>query len=59
VGVFAINMLFTPGLWWFLWPLAGWSIALGFHAFAVFQGAGSTDDMLQEEIRREMARRGL
>ncbi|MET0286294.1 MAG: 2TM domain-containing protein [Polyangiales bacterium] len=59
VLLFVINMMFTPGLPWFVWPLGGWSIALAFHAFAVFQGSGASDDMLEAEIRREMERRGL
>jgi hypothetical protein len=54
-----INQAFTPGLHWFVWPLVGWGIALAFHAFAVFQSTGGSEDMLQAEIERELARRGL
>jgi hypothetical protein len=58
-ALYAINHSYTPNTLWFVWPLAGWGLALAFHGFAVFQGAGLSDDMLQAEIRRELARRGL
>lgn len=58
-GLIAINQAFTPSLHWFVWPLAGWGVALAFHAFAVFQSTGASEDMLQAEIDREMTRRGL
>jgi hypothetical protein len=59
IVLFVICKMYTPGLNWFLWPLAGWSLALAFHAFAVFQSTGASEDMLQAEIQREMAKRGL
>jgi hypothetical protein len=58
-ALYALNQTYTPATVWFVWPLAAWGLALAFHAFAVFQGAGLSDDMLQAEIRRELARRGL
>ena len=30
---------FTPGTWWFQWPLLGWGIGLAFHFKAVFYHA--------------------
>ena len=30
---------FTPGPWWFHWPLLGWGIGLAFHFKAVFYHA--------------------
>lgn len=30
----AINLL-HPAHWWFFWPLIGWGIGLGAHAYAV------------------------
>ncbi len=57
--LFALNQMFTPGLNWFIWPLVGWGIALGFHAFAVFQSTEGNEAMLEAEIQREMAKRGL
>ena len=35
VALFAINALVGGG-WWFYWPLIGWGIGLGVHAFGVF-----------------------
>jgi hypothetical protein len=55
----AINFSYTPERLWFVWPLAGWGAALLLHAFAVFQGRGLTDDMIEAEVRRELARRGM
>jgi hypothetical protein len=57
--LFVICKTYTPGANWFVWPLAGWGIALAFHAFAVFQSTGASEDMLQAEIQREMTKRGL
>jgi hypothetical protein len=34
--LFAINMVTSPEGLWFIWPLAGWGIAIGIHAFSVF-----------------------
>jgi hypothetical protein len=42
-----------------VWPLAGWGAALLMHAFATFQGRGLREDMIEAEVRRELARRGL
>jgi hypothetical protein len=36
-GLVAINLLFTPGHLWFLWPLLGWGIGLLSHAAGVFR----------------------
>ena len=36
VGIFALNYFTTPGLWWFYWPLLGWSVGLLAHFVAVF-----------------------
>jgi hypothetical protein len=33
----AVNLLYTPGHYWFLYPLLGWGLALILHAFAVFR----------------------
>ena len=34
-GLFLINV-FTPGPWWFQWPLLGWSIGLAFSYRAAY-----------------------
>jgi hypothetical protein len=38
--LFAINMLSDSGSLWFYWPLLGWGIGLGAHAFSVFAMGG-------------------
>lgn len=39
LGLFLINLLTSPGYWWFLWVMLGWGIGLVAHAAHVF-GAG-------------------
>ena len=56
-ALFALDMVFTPHVRWFLWPLGGWGVALGLHAFAVFQGPAIDEDALEAEVQRELARR--
>src|SRR3712207_3581332 len=36
-GLVVINLLFTPGYLWFLWPLLGWGIGLLSHVAGVFR----------------------
>lgn len=31
-----INILTSPGYYWFVWPLFGWGIGLTMHAFSVW-----------------------
>ena len=35
--LFGINLLTTPGFWWFLLPTAGWSMAVLGHFFSIFK----------------------
>jgi fatty acid desaturase len=39
IALFAINVV-VGGAWWFYWPLMGWGIGLGLHAFGVFGFGG-------------------
>lgn len=55
----AINLNYSPEKLWFVWPLCGWGAALLLHGYATFSTLGATEDMIQAEIDREMARRGL
>ena len=59
LGLYVINRSYTPSTAWFLWPLGGWGLALAFHALAVYQGSGLSEELLEAEVRRELARRGL
>lgn len=55
----AINLAYSPGVLWFVWPLAGWGIGLIMHALAVLQAGGVGQAMIEAETRREMRKRGL
>jgi hypothetical protein len=37
-ALFIINLLTSPGYYWFVWPLAGWGIGVALHAVSVFAG---------------------
>jgi hypothetical protein len=37
-ALFVINLLMSPGYFWFVWPLAGWGIGVALHAVSVFGG---------------------
>jgi hypothetical protein len=58
-GLLAINLTHTPTYFWFLWPLAAWSVGLLLHATSVFMVSGVNGDMVAHEIEREKARRGM
>jgi hypothetical protein len=56
VALFAINALVGGG-WWFYWPLIGWGIGVGLHAFGVFGfggGGGPWGREWEERKTREM-----
>jgi hypothetical protein len=57
VLLYAINMMFTPLVPWFIWPLGGWGIALALHAFATVSGPRVDEDAIEAEVQRELARR--
>jgi len=31
-----LNLMTTPGYFWFLWPALGWGVGIAFHAISVF-----------------------
>ena len=55
IALLAINLL-AGGVWWFYWPLIGWGIGLGLHAFGVFGfgGGGPWGREWEERKVREM-----
>jgi hypothetical protein len=55
----AINLAYTPERLWFVWPLGGWGAALVLHGLATFQSTSVTQDMIEAEVQRELAKRGL
>jgi len=34
--LFLINIVTSPGVYWFYWPLSGWGIGIVAHALSVF-----------------------
>ncbi len=34
--LFILNMITSPGNWWFYWPLLGWGLSIVIHASKVF-----------------------
>jgi hypothetical protein len=52
-GLFFINIVTTPGQWWFYWPLLGWGLGLAAHAAAVYMdGEHIRDRMIEAEYER-------
>jgi hypothetical protein len=52
-GLLAINLLTSPGEWWFFWPMLGWGIGLAAHAAAVYMdGEGLRDRMIEAELEK-------
>lgn len=59
-AMIAINMNYSPGTNWFVWPVCAWGAAVVLHGLATMQVASpSTEDMIQAEIAKEKARRGI
>lgn len=52
VFLLAINLLTTPAILWFLFPLLGWGLGLFFHARAAL-----SKEVAERAIRREVERR--
>ena len=55
VALLTLNAL-AGGVWWFYWPLIGWGIGLGLHAFGVFGfgGGGPWGREWEERKTQEM-----
>jgi hypothetical protein len=52
-GLLAINVLTSPGHWWFYWPMIGWGLGLAAHAAAVYaDGENIRERMIQEEYEK-------
>src|SRR5215213_3672982 len=56
LGLFAINALTAFGIWWFLFPLIGWGIALTIHGVVLFffEGKGPLGKEWEERKTKEM-----
>ena len=51
----AINLVTTPNVLWFHWPLAGWGVGVVFHGWKVYS-APSVSRLKQRMIQREVER---
>lgn len=49
-----VNLVFTPHFWWFVFPLAGWSLGLAIQILVVFIIANPQvkEKMIDDEIKR-------
>jgi hypothetical protein len=55
--LFMINMMTSPGFWWWLFPAGGWGIGVVSHYFAVFGMMGiGNQDWEERELDREIRR---
>lgn len=58
-GLAAVNLSTGPGYLWFLWPLAGWAVGLGLHGFGTLGMGDARERLIEAEVQRELARRGV
>ena len=58
--LFLINLLTSPGDWWYLFPLISWGVSLVFHFIAVFGIPGlnfNNKEWEEKEIDKELRKR--
>ncbi len=51
--LFALNIITSPGYFWFVFPLMGWGVGLAFHYVSVF-GIPGFDILSKEWEEREL-----
>ena len=56
--LFIINLVRSPGDWWFYWALLGWGIFIVLHAISVFvtgkfQGKKWEEAKIKEVLKKE------
>ncbi len=57
-GLVGLNLLSSPNVFWFQWPLFGWGIGLVAHGVSVYGlPANDREKMVQAELER-LKRRG-
>lgn len=52
-GLFALDLLTSPGRWWFFYPMFGWGIGLAAHGLSVFALGGWLGGNWEERKIRE------
>jgi hypothetical protein len=50
-GLFAINMITSPGYLWFMWPTLGWGVGVLAHGLGVY---GTESDHRERLIESEL-----
>ncbi len=59
IALAAINLITSPARLWFYWPLLGWGIWLGVHAFATFSsGRWLGREWEERKVRELLANKG-
>ena len=52
--LFIVNLITTPGMWWVLWPAAGWGLGLFLHGlFTYGAGSGSMVEKEYEKLKKQ------
>ena len=52
-GLLAINLLTSPGEWWFFWPMLGWGVGVAAHWASVYiDGENVRDRMIEAELEK-------
>lgn len=52
----AVDLMTSPGTYWFMWPLIGWGVGVLFHGLSVFvfgDGFAIRKKMIDAEMRRQ------
>lgn len=52
----AIDLMTSPGTYWFIWPLIGWGIGLLVHGLSVFvfgDGLAIRQRMIEAEMKKQ------
>jgi len=50
----AINLITSPGTYWFYWPIFGWGIGVFFHALGTFNKGMMGKDWEERKIKELM-----
>jgi hypothetical protein len=53
LGLFLLNLITSPGHWWFYWPMLGWGIGLLIHGLGVFGRNWFYSDQWEERKIKE------
>jgi len=51
-----LNLVYSPDCLWFLWPLLGWGIGIGFHGLSIFAfpwASAVKSRMIERELQRQ------